>query len=66
VEILDLEGFAAALSLWRKGSFAEAAAAFAVLAQKGDELAGRYVIWAQSYADTPMTGWEGIIQQGSK
>lgn len=65
-ERLDLEGFAAALALWRKGDFAEAASAFASLAQKGDELAARYVVWAQSYAETPMTGWEGVIQQGSK
>jgi len=54
------------LALWRKGSFAEAAAAFAPLAQQGDTLAARYVVWAQSYAETPMSGWEGIIQQGSK
>lgn len=63
---LDIEGFAAALALWRKGSFTEAASAFAVLAQKGDALAARYVVWAQSYAETPMSNWEGVIQQGSK
>lgn len=63
---LDLDAFAAALLLWRKGAFAEAAAAFALLAQDGDELASRYVSWAQSYAETPMSGWEGVIQQGSK
>jgi adenylate cyclase len=63
---LDLEGFSAALALWRKGSFAEAAAAFAALAKRGDTLAARYVTWAQTYAETPMSGWEGVIQQGSK
>ncbi len=63
---LDLESFQAALALWRKGAFAEAATAFATLAQQGDTLAARYVVWAQSYAETPLSGWEGIIQQGSK
>ncbi|MBI2256922.1 MAG: adenylate/guanylate cyclase domain-containing protein [Proteobacteria bacterium] len=63
---IDLPGFAAALQLWRKGQFAEAGKAFAALADKGDELAARYVGWAQTYAETPMTNWEGIIQQGSK
>lgn len=62
----DLPGFAAALQLWRKGQFAEAGKAFAVLAADGDELAARYVGWAQTYAETPMSNWEGIIQQGSK
>jgi adenylate cyclase len=63
---LDLAGFAAALELWRKGQFVEAGKAFAVLAAQGDELAARYVGWAQTYAETPMSHWEGIIQQGSK
>jgi class 3 adenylate cyclase len=44
---LDLERFGAALALWRKGSFTEAATAFAPLAQQGDTLAARYVVWAQ-------------------
>lgn len=65
-EATDLVGFAAALQLWRKGQFAEAGKAFAVLAANGDELAARYVGWAQTYAETPMSNWEGIIQQGSK
>jgi adenylate cyclase len=63
---MDLPGFAAALQLWRKGQFAEAGKAFAALAANGDELAARYVDWAQTYAETPMSNWEGIIQQGSK
>jgi adenylate cyclase len=63
---LDLRAFAAAITLWRAGKFAEAAKAFAILAQNGDALAARYVAWAQSYAETPMSGWEGIIQQGTK
>ncbi|MDY0873221.1 adenylate/guanylate cyclase domain-containing protein [Dongia rigui] len=63
---LDLPGFAVALELWRKGQFVEAGKAFAALAAKGDELAARYVSWAQTYAETPMSHWEGIIQQGSK
>jgi len=63
---IDLPGFAAALQLWRKGQFAEAGKAFAVLAANGDELAARYVGWAQTYAETPMSNWEGVIQQGSK
>lgn len=63
---LDLEGFAAALGLWRKGSFTEAASAFSALAANGDTLAARYVSWAESYAKTPMSDWEGVIQQGSK
>lgn len=62
----DLPGFASALQLWRKGQFVEAGKAFAVLAANGDELAARYVGWAQTYAETPMSNWEGIIQQGSK
>jgi len=65
-EATDLAGFAAALQLWRKGQFVEAGKAFAVLAANGDELAARYVGWAQTYAETPMSNWEGIIQQGSK
>jgi adenylate cyclase len=63
---LDLPAFTAALELWRRGAFAEAAKAFAILAEKGDTLAARYVVWAQSYAETPMSSWEGIIQQGTK
>lgn len=63
---LDLAAFDAALHLWRKGAFAEAGKAFAVLAAQGDTLAARYVAWAQTYAETPMSNWEGIIQQGSK
>lgn len=63
---LDLVGFAAALMLWRKGAFAEAATAFAKLAEKGDTLAARYVVWAQGYAEAPISNWEGVIQQGSK
>jgi adenylate cyclase len=63
---IDLTGFAAALDLWRRGAFDEAAKAFAVLAESGDDLAARYVGWAKTYAATPMSDWEGIIQQGSK
>ncbi|MBK8158151.1 MAG: adenylate/guanylate cyclase domain-containing protein [Rhodospirillaceae bacterium] len=65
-QALDLPGFASALALWRKGSFEEAALAFSALAARGDTLAARYVGWAQSYARTPMSDWEGVIQQGSK
>jgi adenylate cyclase len=64
--MLDLPAFADALVLWRRGAFDEAAAAFAILAEKGDTLAGRYVDWAKTYAQTPMSDWEGVIQQGSK
>ena len=63
---IDLPGFAAALDLWRRGAFDDAAKAFAVLAESGDDLAARYVGWAKTYAATPMSDWEGIIQQGSK
>lgn len=63
---LDLASFSAALDLWRRGAFEEAARAFAVLAESGDDLAARYVGWAKTYAATPMSDWEGIIQQGSK
>lgn len=65
-ESLDLAAFSEALALWRRGAFDEAAAAFAALAAKGDDLAQRYVGWAESYAKTPMSDWEGVIQQGSK
>ncbi|MBL8708614.1 MAG: adenylate/guanylate cyclase domain-containing protein [Rhodospirillaceae bacterium] len=65
-EKLDLVAFADALQLWRAGKFAAAAEAFAVLASHGDALAARYVEWARSYAATPMSDWEGVIQQGSK
>lgn len=63
---LNLSGFADALALWRRGAFDEAAEAFAILAQDGDTLAARYVAWAKTYAKTPMSDWEGVIQQGSK
>ncbi len=63
---LDLAGFETALHLWRRGQFVEAGKAFGVLAAQGDTLAARYVAWAQTYAETPMSNWEGIIQQGSK
>lgn len=63
---LNLAAFTEALALWRRGAFDEAARAFAVLAAEGDELAARYVGWAKSYAATPMSDWEGVIQQGSK
>lgn len=63
---LNLAAFSEALALWRRGAFDEAARAFAVLAAEGDELAARYVGWAKSYAATPMSDWEGVIQQGSK
>lgn len=65
-EKLDLAAFADALKLWRAGNFAAAAEAFAALASRGDTLAARYVEWARSYAATPMSDWEGVIQQGSK
>jgi adenylate cyclase len=63
---IDLQAFSDALQLWRQGKFTAAAKAFAVLAESGDDLAGRYVAWAETYAVTPMSDWEGIIQQGSK
>ncbi len=63
---LDLVSFGEALKLWRKGQFADAGSAFAILAAQGDELAARYVAWAKTYAETPISNWEGIIQQGSK
>ncbi|TDQ77669.1 adenylate cyclase [Dongia mobilis] len=63
---IDFPAFSAALQLWRRGDFAAAAKAFAVLAESGDDLAARYVGWAKTYAATPMSDWEGIIQQGSK
>jgi adenylate cyclase len=62
----NLTAFSEALALWRRGAFDEAAKAFSVLAAEGDELAARYVGWAKSYAATPMSDWEGVIQQGSK
>lgn len=63
---LDLPAFAAALQLWRRGEFEASAKAFAMLAESGDDLAARYVGWARTYAATPMSDWEGVIQQGSK
>lgn len=63
---LDLPAFSDALGLWRRGAFAEATKAFALLAESGDDLAARYAGWSESHAASPLSNWEGIIQQGSK
>ncbi len=53
------DAFAKALQLWRRGSFAEAANAFEMLAD-GDPAAAHFAALARELAADPPEDWHGV------
>ncbi|MDY0884450.1 adenylate/guanylate cyclase domain-containing protein [Dongia soli] len=60
------DGWMIALSQWRTGDFAAAAAGFRTLAEAGDEIAGSFAERAAAYSVTPPASWDGIVNLSEK